>query len=355
MNASDISTDLQRQVADAAGAKTPLQIQGGRTKQFLGRTATGKILDVSIHQGIVNYEPSELVITARSGTLLKSIEQTLSGNHQMLAFEPPHFGEAATLGGTIACNLSGPRRPYTGAARDYVLGTRIINGKGEIMRFGGEVMKNVAGYDVSRLMTGAMGTLGVLLEVSLKVLPTPEYECTVMHQLDAQQALDMMHALASRPLPITASCYVGETLYIRLSGTFKVVDAARKVIGGEWSEEAGQVWQEIREQTHGFFKWNKPLWRLSVASDVPPLNLVGHWCYEWGGALRWLVTDVTADTIRQCAANVGGHATLYRKKDVNPDQVFQPLAPGLWKIHQQLKSAMDPCAIFNPGRLYQGL
>jgi len=355
MDARDISSELLQKVIDAVNDNSPLQIHGGKTKQFLGRPAAGNALDVSAHRGIINYEPTELVITARSGTPLKFLEQTLADNNQMLAFEPPHFGQDATLGGAIACNLSGPRRPYAGAARDFVLGMRLINGQAGRVRFGGEVMKNVAGYDVSRLMTGAMGTLGVLLDISLKVLPKPGYECTLMQTLTVQQALDNMHYWAQRPLPVSATCYDGEALYIRLSGTPRTVDAAIKTIGGDQVDAAGHYWQQLKEHGHAFFQRSEPLWRLSLASDTPPMPLDGDWCYEWGGAQRWLVSGLPADVIQRAASAAGGHATLYRQHGMQHEHVFQPLSAGLKRIHQRLKSAMDPHGIFNPGRLYQGI
>jgi len=349
----DNSAELQAQVERAEEAGNALCIRGGGSKDFYGREPVGEPLDTSTHQGIVNYEPTELVITARAGTPLREIEQALAADNQLLPFEPPHLGDSATLGGAIACNLSGPRRPYAGAARDFVLGSRVLNGKGEILSFGGEVMKNVAGYDVSRLMCGALGTLGVLLEISLKVLPRVENELTLAFETDLQDALETLHEWGQKPYPITGSCYDGDHLTVRLCGEEKAVQAARKLIGGDPITEGGAFWRKLREQQHGFFGSSKPLWRISLASDAKPLELEGKWLYEWGGAQRWLATDVEPAMIREAAAASRGHATLFRGGDRS--QAFQPLPNGLMAIHRRLKSAFDPQGIFNPGRMYEGL
>jgi len=347
----DISQQLQERVEQAHQTGEALCIRGGASKDFFGREPMGAPLEVSAHRGIVNYEPTELTLTARAGTPLGSIEQALAAESQMLPFEPPHFGDSATLGGTIACNLSGPRRPYAGAARDLVLGTKVLNGRGEILSFGGEVMKNVAGYDVSRLMCGAMGTLGVLLEVSLKVLPRPQCELTLVYQTEVEDALETLHDWGQRPHPITASCHDGNHLYLRLSGEERAVQAARKLLGGEILPEAETFWVKLREQRHGFFATQKPLWRLSVASDSAPLELPGKALYEWGGAQRWLASESPAEAVCEAARAAGGHATLFRRG--KREQVFQPLPEPLMKLHRRLKQAFDPERILNPGRLYQ--
>jgi len=354
MSDSDIGAQLQEQVRRALATATPLCIAAGDSKAFYGRAPLGERLDLGAHRGILNYEPTELVISARAGTPLRDIEQTLADNNQMLAFEPPHFGPGATLGGTIACNLSGPRRACTGAARDFVLGTRIINGRGEILRFGGEVMKNVAGYDVSRLMCGALGTLGVLLDVSLKVLPRPETELTLAQQSSAQQALDRMHALGRLPLPLSASLYDGSTLFLRLSGTERGVSAAREQLGGDELPDGDRLWARVKEHRHEFFTADQPLWRLSLDSGAPPLGIEGRWLYEWGGAQRWLISDADARGVRSLAQAHGGHATLYRG-DTRREDVFHPLPEALLKLQRRVKQAFDPHGIFNPGRMYREL
>jgi glycolate oxidase FAD binding subunit len=352
---NDISAQLQDRVRAAVAAATPLCIVGGDSKAFYGRAPIGERVELGEHRGIVNYEPTELVISARAGTPLRLIEDTLAGEQQMLAFEPSHFGEAATLGGTIACNLSGPRRPYAGAARDFVLGTRVINGKAEVLAFGGEVMKNVAGYDVSRLMTGAMGTLGILLEISLKTLPRPEVELTLAQSLPVQDALERMHAWGRLPLPISATCYDGSQLLVRLSGTAGAVDAARGRIGGDAIEAGDSLWEGLREHRHPFFASERPLWRLSLASTTPPLALQGDWLYEWGGAQRWLASEEPAAAVHAAAKQAGGHATLYRNMAAAREAIFQPLPAELMTLHKRLKQAFDPAGIFNPGRMYPEL
>lgn len=353
----DISAQLQERVNAAAEAETPLCIRAGGSKDFYGRALQGEVLDVSGHRGIISYEPTELVITARAGTPLSEIHQVLAEQQQILPFEPPSYGSNATLGGAIACNLSGPRRPYSGAARDLVLGMKVLNGKGEILTFGGEVMKNVAGYDVSRLMAGALGTLGVILEVSVKVLPKPEAELTlVQDNLSAVIALNRFHEWARQPLPVSATSFHNGILKVRLSGSPKAVVAAQTNIGGVpmAPEESKAYWSAISNHELEFFNQSGPLWRLSLASDTPPLSLQGDQLYEWGGALRWLSSDEAADTIRDAASQAGGHATLYRNA-VERDEVFQPLGAAHMKIHQQLKKAFDPKGILNPGRMYRDL
>ena len=301
---------------------------------------------------MINYEPTELVITARAGTQIKIIEQVLADNNQMLTFEPPAFGNNATLGGTIACNFSGPRRAYSGAARDSVLGIKIINGKAEVLSFGGEVMKNVAGYDVSRLMTGAMGTLGVLLEISLKVVPKPEIEITLMQAINSEEALTKLHQWSALPLPISASCFYQDKLYIRLSGSEKSVLAVQQAMDGEAVIEADNFWSSIKEQIHDFFNSDLPLWRLSLASNTPDLSLAGETMTEWGGALRWLKTELSQDQIRELSNSIDGHICLFRALNKR-DKVFQPLPQHLLQLHCKLKHAFDPHGIFNIGRMYQ--
>ncbi len=351
---SDISMQLQAQVLEAYNNKTPLKIQAGNSKAFYGRQIDADLLDISDHQGIISYEPTELVITARAGTRLSEIESTLMQNNQMLAFEPPAFADNASLGGTIACGFSGPRRAYAGAARDYVLGCNMINGRAEKLKFGGQVMKNVAGYDASRLMCGAMGTLGVLLELSLKVVPLPEYEVTLSHKCDPYQALQNMHRWKKLSYPISASCFDGKDLHIRLSGNESAVTSAQQAIGGDILKQASAFWLQLKEQTQDFFNSDKAIWRLSLASNAPPLNLPGDSLYEWGGALRWLKTDEPADRIRDLLASIGGHATLFRN-NINHVEAQHPLSEGVFKIHKKLKHAFDPENILNPGRLYKDL
>ena len=350
-----LEQDLQERIVTAAAERTPLNIAAGNTKAFLGRSPQGERLDVSGLSGILSYEPKELVISARAGTPLTEIEAALAEQGQMLPFEPPHFGTGATLGGTIAAGLSGPRRPYAGSARDFVLGARILNGRGEILRFGGEVMKNVAGYDISRLMVGAMGTLGVLLDVSLKVLPIPASEITLVTDSDTATAINRFNELAAKPVPLSAAACDGEHAYVRLSGAETAVDAASKILGGEQLDDSEDFWQRrIREQEHAFFQGDTPLWRLSVPATSPGLALQRKCLVDWGGALRWVKSDSSRDEIFHAVREIGGHATLFRGGD-RSDSVYQPLPAPLMKIHKNLKQAFDPQGLFNPGRLYEEL
>ena len=350
---NDISRTLQQQVIDAAAEGRPLQIIGSGSKDFLGRATHGEPLSISEHRGITHYEPVELVLTARAGTPLKELETALAAEGQMLPFEPPHFGDNATLGGTVAAGLSGPRRPFAGAVRDHVLGCTLLNGKGELLHFGGEVMKNVAGYDVSRLMSGAMGTLGVLLEVSIKVLPRPAEELTLAQPCNFDRAIALMNNWSARPLPLSAACCDGKTLTLRLSGAGTAVNTAKASIGGEEVNDGDRHWHSLREQQHPFFESELPLWRLSVPPATPHLSLPGKWLIDWGGAQRWLLSDAEPQQIWQAAAGAGGHATLFRRGDSS--EVYQPLPEPLMALHRNLKRSFDPKGILNPGRLYGAL
>jgi glycolate oxidase FAD binding subunit len=354
MTDRDLSRALSERVRAAADADTPLSPCGGSTKAFLGRTTQAEALDCSGHAGIISYEPTELVITARAGTRMVELEAALADSGQMLPFEPPHFGEQATLGGTIAAGLSGPRRPYAGAARDLVLGTRIINGTGEVMRFGGAVMKNVAGYDVSRLMTGSMGTLGVLLDVSMKVLPRPLAEATLVFEHTGAEALSVLNEWAGTPLPLSAACHLGGRTWVRLSGSDGGVASAIARMGGERLEDGGAFWLALREQRLAFFEGSLPLWRISLPSTAPELALPGDTLTDWGGALRWLRSDVDGGAVRSVAAASGGHAMLFRAAEPG-DDVYHPLSPVLARLHQRIKHAFDPRGILSPGRMYPEL
>ncbi len=347
----DTAGDLGERVRAAIESGTPLLIQCGGTKQFYGLRGEGEIIGLAEHRGITNYEPTELVLTARAGTPLADIEAALGANGQMLPFEPPHFGSGATLGGTLACGFSGPRRPYSGAARDFVLGTRVLNGRAEILRFGGEVMKNVAGYDVSRLMVGALGTLGIILEASLKILPRPAMEITLLREESADAALATMYALGGKPHPLSATCFDGERLYVRLSGAESAVKAAADKIGGDRVAGGEAFWRSIREHTHPYFAEAGSLWRVSVPATARPAGFEGKWLFEWGGALRWLRSEQPPDHIWDAARAVGGHATLFRGGN-RGGEVFQPLPKAMEQIHRNLKLAFDPDNILNRHRLY---
>ena len=429
---------LTEQIRAAYASGSPLRIQGSGSKAFYGNATTGELLDTRAFRGIVDYQPKELVLTARAGTPLMEIETVLAGQQQMLAFEPPHFagplmepltnrlspqagkslvipnpdkttnrstdetpshstrlskndnhvagykpareqptreqvadysplaGEGAnvtpkpthaTLGGCIAAGLSGPRRPYTGAVRDYVLGIRMIDGTGQALRFGGKVIKNVAGYDVSRLMVGALGTLGLITEVSLKVLPRPAAEISLQFEMDEAAALTAMNRWAGQALPLSATSWHAGLLHVRLSGAASAVKAAHVRLGGEVLHDAAAFWQRLREQRTPYFD-KRPLWRLAVKSSIAPLEIGDAQWIEWGGAVRWFAladtSNITAMRMREAAHNAGGHATLFRG---NPpaNGVFTPLSPALHSIHQQLKQRFDPRGIFNRGRLYPDL
>ena len=337
----------------AAADKAPLRLRGGGSKDFYGARLDGRVLDTRAYHGVVSYEPTELVVTARAGTPLRELEKTLAQSGQMLAFEPPHFGPGATVGGCVASGLSGPRRASAGSARDFVLGVRMLDGRGQDLRFGGQVMKNVAGYDLSRLMTGSLGTLGLLLEVSLKVLPLPKAEVTLRFEADERSALEKMNQWAGRPLPVSATCWHEGLLTLRLSGAEAGVRAAREKLGGEEVAGGAEFWASVREQAHACFRGPEPLWRLSLKSAARPLGLPGRQLIEWGGALRWIAGPAPAQQLREAAAGGGGHATLFRAHD-KPASVFHPLPPAAFRLHLRLKQAFDPAGIFNPGRMYEG-
>ena len=340
----------QERIRDAAARGAPLRLRGGGSKDFYGGALAGEVLDTRGYAGIVDYEPSELVVTARCGTPLAALEAVLAGEGQMLAFEPPHFGGAATLGGSVAAGLSGPRRACAGALRDFVLGTRLLDGRARDLAFGGRVMKNVAGYDLSRLLAGSLGVLGLILEVSLKVLPRPAAERTLRLEMPEERALAALQRWAARPLPISASAWRDGQLFLRLSGAASAVRAAAEGIGGE---SAAEPWAGIREHSDPWFAGEAPLWRLSVPAHAAPLGLPGAQLIEWGGALRWLRGGDPA-AVRGAAARAGGHATLFRGGE-RAAGVFAPLAPASLRLHRELKSAFDPAGIFNPGRLHPAL
>ena len=341
---------LCERIRDHAARKAPLRIRGGGSKDFYGQACAGEGVDMSPYAGIVAYEPKELVVTVRAGTPLTELEGALAAERQMLPFEPPHFGEAATIGGAVAAGLAGPRRPYAGSVRDFVLGTRVANGKGEDLAFGGRVIKNVAGYDVSRLMTGALGTLGVITEISFKVLPRPALEATLVFELDEENATAQANRWAGLPLPLSATSWQDGKLRVRLSGAATAVAAAKTKMGGE-EVDAGSYWQELREQRLAFFSTARPLWRVSVPQTAAPIKSAHPQLVEWGGGVRWVSGDLDPMNIRSTAERLGGHATLFRGGDKSIG-VFHPLQPALLKIHRRLKDAFDPAGILNPGRMY---
>lgn len=345
---------LSQQLAAATADKKAVRIRGGGTKDWYGQTLQGEILDTSAYAGIISYDPTELVITVRCGTRLTDVEAALAEQKQILPFEPPRFGPASTIGGVVASGLSGPRRQAVGAVRDFVLGAVLIDGKGETLHFGGQVMKNVAGYDVSRLLAGSMGILGLIAEISLKVLPKPFAEKTLRFEMNQAEAILRLNEWGGQPLPISASAWQDGVLMLRLSGAQAAVQAVESKLGGEVIPEADSFWESLRDQHENFFTESNEqtaLWRLSLPSVCPALELPGEQLIEWGGALRWVKTDADARIVRAAAAKAGGHAMLYRGGDKQVG-VFHPLAPAVGRIHRNLKASFDPAGIINPGRMY---
>ena len=344
--------ELAGRIREAAANRAPLRIRGGGSKDFYGGMLAGDVLDVSVYRGVVAYEPTELYVTARCGTPLAEVEALLAENGQMLAFEPPRFG-GATVGGCVAAGLAGPRRQQAGAVRDFVLGVKLVDGTGQALDFGGQVMKNVAGYDVSRLLAGSLGTLGLLAEVSLKVLPRPVAETTLAFELAEAEAVNVLNRWGGRPLPISASFWFDGLLAIRLSGAGAAVEAATRQLGGAPLHDGDGFWRSIREQEHVAFAGDV-LWRLALPTTAAPLGLPGLGAIEWGGGLRWLSTDAGAEAVRGAAAQAGGHAVLYRAPESLRcrEGTFAPLDPALLALHRRLKKGFDPRGILNPGRLY---
>lgn len=325
-------------------------IQGQNTKSFLTREQQGETLSTNEHNGVISYEPSELVVTARSGTGINELQSLLAEQQQTLAFDPPRFDGAGTIGGSVAAGLSGPSRPWAGSARDFVLGCSVINGKGETLKFGGQVMKNVAGYDASRLMVGAYGTLGLVLDISLKVLPLAEMTLTQRLELSADEAVELVNRMSGRSLPLNGACWENDNLYIRISGSEAGVIAARDVIGGETFDNS-EFWNSIRDHQHAFFSGD--YWRIAVPPATPMLPLDGHWLIDWGGAQRWLRSTVSPSDIKAAVRGAGGH--VERWKHTDHEHLRSALDPALNKYHQRLKMVFDPERILNRGVMYPDL
>lgn len=349
---NDQSEKLQSVVVEALESKATLNIIGANSKAFYGRKVEADhTLDVSAHRGVVSYDPAELAITVRAGTPLRELEENLREHHQELPFEPPDFDGKSTIGGTVAAGLSGPRRPYSGAVRDAMLGAKIINGRGKILEFGGQVMKNVAGYDVSRLLAGSLGTLGVMLELSLKVQPMARHEITTVQTADATNIFEQLIHLRQHSANISATAFDGERLFVRRVGE---QTETNNWGGSELLEDDTDFWRQIKNQQHAFFQDDKPLWRISLPPATPMLTIPGETLIEWGGGLCWLKSHSPEQEIRDLVLQQGGHATLFRANGLSADP-FQPLPTVLFKLHQQLKKSLDPQGIFNPGKMYPGL
>lgn len=349
--ALDRTDSLKQRVDEALASASTLEIRGGGSKVFYGRKSevSSEPLWLAEHRGIVNYAPTELVVSVRAGTSVTELRQALAEQNQQLAFDPPDMHGHATIGGTLATGFSGPSRPWSGAARDHVLGTRILNGRGQVLRFGGEVMKNVAGYDVSRLMVGAMGTLGVILEASLKVLPIPQREVSLTFHLDRDSALGFMLELGSRPLPVSAAMFFGDMVYLRLSGSDTAVSSAMSILGGDELPSSEDIWRGLREFEHPFFKTPLPIWRIALPPGQAP-DLPGEVLIDWAGSQWWLRSDAAVESIREPVAAAGGHATLFRGGD-RLGAVFHPLDPAMAALQERVRLAFDPRGIFNPGRM----
>ncbi len=350
----DLTDELSERLRAASAARTPLRVVGGGTKSFYGRGGDAAApCRVDGHRGILHYDPAELVVTARAGTPLTELEAALAARGQHLPFEPPHFGAGATLGGMVASGLAGPARHAAGPVRDYVLGARILAGDGRVLKFGGEVMKNVAGYDVARLMAGSLGILGVLLDVSLKVLPCAPGRRTLVLELPQAEALQRMATLARTGLPVTGSAWLDGRWHLRLDGSPPALEAAAGQIGGRALPDDHAFWRSLREHDGGFFAAAPVLWRVNLPASTPPLAIEAPACVEWNGAQRWY-GDVDAGRLQALAAAAGGHVTCFRGAPAGAE-VFAPLAPALLSLHRRLKAVFDPAGILNPGRMYAGL
>ncbi len=347
----DLTQALTERVRAAQADRTPLEIRGGGSKGFYGRQPVGDPLEMGGHRGILSYQPSELVVRVRAGTPVAELEAALAERGQMLSFEPPYFGGGPTIGGAVASGLSGPRRPWGGAPRDLLLGVGLLDGRGQVLRFGGQVMKNVAGYDLSRLMAGAMGSLGVLLELSIKVLPRPAAETCLVLGCERPAALDLLAALQRQLLGLSGLCYQGGRLYLRVEDTG--LGRVRALLGPGVEEADPDFWHRLRDQTLDFFTAREVLWRASVPPATAPLAADADELIDWGGAQRWIRGTQDGATLRHAAQVANGHAHPFRGGERS--EVFQPLTPPLAALHRRLKEVFDPQWLFNPGRLYPDL
>lgn len=352
---ADHGNELVATIVEARANGTALQIRGGNSKQhLLGRGCEGTTLNVSSHSGIVEYQPGELVVTARAGTPIVEIIEALQSEKQMLAFEPPQCGGKATLGGTLACNLSGPARPWSGSIRDHVLGVELINGQAEKLNFGGTVMKNVAGYDVSRLQAGALGTLGVLTEISVKVMPRPEHSLTLRYEVPAAEVVAHMNRRAAEPKPLQGACWFDGQLYLRLAGASSAVTASAQQWGGEQLSLEEEPWEALREWTLPFFAGEEPVWRMSLSATAPLDTNLGLTLIDWGGAQRWIRGEQNLAVLQSSAEKAGGHVVKFRGGDRSAEVRSIPSTVEQ-RLQKRVKAAFDPDNLLNPGRLYSWL
>lgn len=355
----EIIAQLREQIEQARDAKTSLRIRGGGTKDFYGGPLMGEVIDMTCCNGVIDYDPGELVLTARAGTRLADLRTLLEQHNQQLPFDPPSFGLGATLGGAVASGLCGPKRMMYGPVRDHVLGVTVLDGRGRVLRFGGRVIKNVAGYDISRVMAGALGTLGILLDITVRLVPLPAAQQTLRFELTERAAIKKINRLQGQPGPWGASVWNDGHLHLQLAGADAAVRKAASQLGGQplADSDAADMWNDLREQQSLYFI-EKPastvLWRVAVPSTSPSLDLRGRQLIEWGGGQRWLYGESIQDTVRVRATQLGGHATIFRGGN-RSEEIFTPLHPKLFSIQKSLKEVFDPHRIFNPSRLYSGI
>ena len=356
-DANDQSELLREQVQEAFEGGLALQIAGTQSKAFLGRDTEGTLIKLNTHRGIVHYTPSELVVTVRAGTPINELKENLRANNQALAFDPPCFGGQGTVGGMVASGLSGPGRPWTGAVRDAVLGVSCVNGRGELLHFGGQVMKNVAGYDVSKLQAGAMGTLSMLLEVSLKLMPIAEAHLTLIRECSSAESIEIMKNLGRKALPLSGLCHHEGMLRIKLSGNAAAVEAAAKETPHDDACEDDTWWAALRDHELPLFKIKGDLWRISTRADAELSPVLGdNQLIDWGGAQRWFTSNRPAEEVRTALSKEEGSRTLFRAhENGHVDTPFEPLSPVVRGLHERIKQAFDPRGILNSGRLYAGI
>lgn len=348
----DIEAELATQVAAVAAGGGAVEILGGGSKRFYGEPVEGLAVEVATHSGVIDYDPAELVITLRAGCRLADVEALLAQNRQMFGFEPPHFAPQATIGGMVASGLAGPRRGFAGSIRDFVLGAKMLDGRGEVLQFGGRVIKNVAGFDLSRLLAGSLGTLGIILEVSIRVVPMFASEATLAFEHTSVDAhIRWINELGSQPYPISASAWHAGRSCVRLSASEQGVEQASADLDGERVEFD---WSALREQNHAFFDPEKPLTCVSLPPATADVVAGRAQLIEWGGARRWLSGEVDIEALRQQASGLGGGVCAFRDHGAEV-AVFQPLAPAMLKLQRSIKSSFDPAGIFNPGKIYAGL